>query len=132
MGTKRVELYYIFAAYVAFIMGIAVYIFAQNKKKTAAFGDGEVVSDHFLAGRNTPAVLLVLTTFSTVFSGYTMIGVPDEAYEYGFFALRWAGTTISIAISFLCSSFTLLSNICLIARIPLVSVLDSSSFFARM
>ncbi|CAM9133219.1 unnamed protein product, partial [Ectocarpus fasciculatus] len=59
-----------------------------------------MVSDHFLAGRKTPVVLLVLTTFSTVFSGYTMIGVPDEAYEFGFPALKWAGTTISIAISF--------------------------------
>jgi Na+/pantothenate symporter len=68
METKRVELYYIFAAYVAFIMGIAIYIYLQNKKKTAALGDGEMVSDHFLAGRKTPVALLVLTTFSTVFS----------------------------------------------------------------
>jgi Na+/proline symporter len=85
----RVELYYIFAAYIAFVIGVAVYIFIQNKNKASTMGDGDMVSDHFLAGRQTPVILLMLTTFSTIFSGYTMIGVPDEAYEYGFVALKW-------------------------------------------
>lgn len=57
---------------------------------------GEIAA-HFSGDFNV--YLLILTTFSSVFSGYTVIGVPTEARAMGFFAVRWVGAIICIAIA---------------------------------
>merc|ERR1719334_2002116 len=46
-------------------------------------------------------VLLVFTTFASVFSGYTVVGVPNEAGNVGFFAVRWTGLIIAVGCSML-------------------------------
>lgn len=61
-------------------------------------GDDAMV-DHFLAGRQTPLFIIVLSTFSTIFSGYTMVGVPNETNSKGFTSLRWVQAINSIIIS---------------------------------
>merc|ERR1712232_681599 len=47
------------------------------------------------------APLLALTTFSTVYSGFTVTGVPAEAYRRGFISLRWIGATLAIVTAML-------------------------------
>lgn len=76
----RVDLYYVFAIYLAFVFAIAIYIFFEKKNKPQELDN---IGEHFLAGKNTNIFILCATTFSTIFSGYTMIGVPAEAYEDG-------------------------------------------------
>jgi Na+/proline symporter len=76
----RVDLYYIFGVYLALVFAIAIYIFFEKKKKPQ---EDDHVGEHFLAGKSTNLVILCATTFSTIFSGYTMIGVPSEAFEDG-------------------------------------------------
>jgi Na+/proline symporter len=80
----RVDLYYVFGIYMVLTFGIAIHIFLEKRKKSQHQDDN--IGDHFLAGKSTNLVILCATTFSTIFSGYTMIGVPSEAYEDGAYA----------------------------------------------
>ena len=81
-------------------LGIAIYIYHHfNKKEHKESKDSSsdirdvegsnVLSSHFLGDKNTGSILLLLTTFSTTFSGYTMVGVPEQAYLNGFLGLAW-------------------------------------------
>ena len=84
----RSHLYYVFSGYLMIVFGIAIYIFNEKKKKQTLVSNNtqhsnHQIQDHFLAGKSTNLFILCATTFSTVFSGYTMIGVPTEAYEDG-------------------------------------------------
>eukprot|EP00931_Biecheleriopsis_adriatica_P051595 TRINITY_DN29943_c0_g1_i1.p1 TRINITY_DN29943_c0_g1~~TRINITY_DN29943_c0_g1_i1.p1 ORF type:complete len:680 (+),score=114.29 TRINITY_DN29943_c0_g1_i1:243-2042(+) len=45
--------------------------------------------------------MLLLTTFSTVYSGFTVTGIPAEAYKRGFVSLRWIGATLVIVAGML-------------------------------
>ena len=47
------------------------------------------LSAHYLGGRQFGPLLTAGTTFASLFSGYTVIGVPNEAYNVGWSALRW-------------------------------------------
>jgi len=77
---------------------VAVAKVARDRKRRAAeFSDK--VQAHF-GGSYGPG-LLVLTTFSTVFSGMTVTGVPQEAFDEGFVSLRWVGATAMIVCGML-------------------------------
>jgi SSS family solute:Na+ symporter/sodium/pantothenate symporter len=49
----------------------------------------EAANNHFLAGKDIGFMFLFLTVFSTSVSGYSVVGIPGEASEDGFTALRW-------------------------------------------
>ena len=44
---------------------------------------------------------LMLTTFSTIYSGYTVTGIPEEAFNRGYISLRWIGATLVIVAGML-------------------------------
>jgi Na+/proline symporter len=102
---SRIELYYFFGVYVILLLAIALKIFIANINENKNDGknndndDKNELKNHFLGGKNTNSFVLFLTTFSTMFSGYIMVGVPQEVNEIGFVAFRWLGIIISTAIS---------------------------------
>ncbi|KAL7554436.1 hypothetical protein ACHAWF_017879 [Thalassiosira exigua] len=52
---------------------------------------------HFLGGQNFGPLMTAGTVFASLFSGYTVIGVPNEAYSTkGWSSLRWIGITWSV------------------------------------
>ena len=60
--------------------------------KKATDGESLIDSDysaHYSGGKSYGSLLTFLTLFSTLFSGYTVLGVPQEGADLGFFALRW-------------------------------------------
>lgn len=84
---ERVEFYVVFGIYLAAIFGIALWCFW---KFTVKAGDGSALMSHFYANNSFGFVLLFLTTFSTAISGYTAVGVPQEASGLGFISVgRW-------------------------------------------
>lgn len=90
-------LLYIFALlYLAVLVGIAVLAYQRKKAASSAAGKLE---GHF--GGSFSAPVLVLTTFSSVYSGFTVTGIPSEAYRKGFFSLRWIGATLVIVVAML-------------------------------
>lgn len=44
--------------------------------------------------------MLFLTTFSTMVSGYTAVGIPNEAASIGFLSFRWLGIFVNILMGF--------------------------------
>jgi Na+/proline symporter len=55
---------------------------------------------HYLGGRDFGPLLTAGTVFASLFSGYTVIGVPNEAFRNGWSALRWMPTLMSIATGY--------------------------------
>jgi len=52
-------------------------------------------------GGSFSPLVLTLTTFSSVFSGYTVMGVPQEASLKGYLALRWVPAIFAIVFGML-------------------------------
>jgi Na+/proline symporter len=75
--------------YICGIMGIAVLGYRHRAEDT--------MDDHYLARGSLGNTVLVLSTFASLFSGYTVIGVPGNAYRQGYFAFYWVPGTIAIA-----------------------------------
>lgn len=53
-----------------------------------------VLMDHFMPRAGFGSVVISLTLFSTLFSGYSVIGIPDDTFKAGFFGLRWLASTL--------------------------------------
>ena len=90
-------LLYIFVG-VYFCMLVVVAKMAHAKKVKAIESLGEIKA-HFSGSYG--AFSLFLTTFSTIYSGYTVIGIPEEAFTRGFVSLRWIGATLVIVAGML-------------------------------
>ena len=48
----------------------------------------DVLTAHFLGGRSFGSVVLFGTMFASLFSGGTVVGIPEEAYETGWITMR--------------------------------------------
>eukprot|EP00435_Cladocopium_sp_Y103_P036654 s408_g9.t1 len=92
----NVLLYVMVAIYVFLLMMVAK--IAHSRKKRVAADEGEVKA-HF--GGSFGALTLFLTTFSTVYSGFTVTGIPNEAFSKGFVSVRWVGATLVIVAGML-------------------------------
>jgi len=87
--SRNGALYLCMGAY--FLALVCVAWVARRWKKHAVASDGHLQA-HF--GGSYGTAMLLLTTFSTTFSGYTVTGIPQEAYERGFVSLRWMGVSM--------------------------------------
>jgi Na+/proline symporter len=52
-----------------------------------------------LGGKGYGSILLFMTLFSTIYSGYTVVGVPNEAVALGYFALRWVSSAPMVQVA---------------------------------
>uniref|UniRef100_A0A0G4HUP1 Sodium/solute symporter n=1 Tax=Chromera velia CCMP2878 TaxID=1169474 RepID=A0A0G4HUP1_9ALVE len=109
--------------FVAFRRGRRSAETGQSGKSGGGDGGG-ILQQHFLAGRGLGIVVLTMTQLATVFSGYTLVGVPAEAYRRGFYSLRWAATL----------SYIVFLTVIISPRLQLLSrernYLSPSDFFA--
>lgn len=58
------------------------------------------MADHFLAGRELGHIVLFLTMFSSLFSGYTVVGLPSDAFQVGYLALYWVTGSAATQLGF--------------------------------
>eukprot|EP01083_Nonionella_stella_P282956 963031_1 len=98
MASENWPTYVVLALYVLATLGVTIAANIKNKDPTDSSSH---ITKHFLASKNFGSILLTFTTFASVFSGYTVVGVPNEAGAKGFFAVRWMALIIVIAISML-------------------------------
>jgi len=98
MASENWPTYVILAIYVLLT---ALVTFAAKKKNSDPEDKNSDVTKHFLGSKNFGPVLLTFTTFASVFSGYTVVGVPNEAGSSGFRAVRWMGLIGAIGASML-------------------------------
>ena len=55
---------------------------------------------HYLGGRDFGPLLTAGTLFASLFSGYTVIGVPNEAFKLGWESLRWIPSLLGICLGY--------------------------------
>jgi Na+/proline symporter len=91
--------YLCMAFYVLAMLGVSIIANRQNAAAEHEGGDDAAVSEHFLGGKGFGVVVLTLTTLATVFSGFTVVGVPNEAGKSGFTAFRWVGIVLIVGVS---------------------------------
>ena len=63
-----------------------------KEERLAQGGTGSVadkLSAHYLGGRTFGPLITGGTVFASLFSGYAVVGIPNEAFRYGWTALRW-------------------------------------------
>lgn len=98
INRRTIRLLWVFICfYVLGLLGLALWSWMRNKDTN--FDRKQAIRDHFVAGRTISDFVLAMTTFATIFSGYTVVGVPGEMYFYGFFAFRWLTCTAPLGIS---------------------------------
>ena len=79
-----------------FVTGIAN---RQNSAAEEEEGDKSAVSQHFLGGKSFGTITLTLTALASVYSGFTVVGVPNEAGGKGYSAFRWVTIVLMIGVS---------------------------------
>lgn len=87
-GDIGAGIWVILGLYLACVLGIGVYSFVHRKKRRAE-AQCDSLEDHYIAGGTLGVVVLSFTIFASLFSGYTVVGVPADAYREGFRAMRW-------------------------------------------
>lgn len=105
----RAYFFLLFGVYLTVILGISVYSYgvakAQRNRNALSTQHVEtphtVLRDYFLPDARFGIPVMGLTMVATVTSGYTIVGVPNEASIQGLFALRWLLLGVSVAISML-------------------------------
>ena len=58
------------------------------------------LSAHYLGGQSFGPLLTAGTVFASIFSGYTVVGIPNEAYNRGWTSLRWMPILFSVFIGY--------------------------------
>ena len=58
-------------------------------------------SGHYLGGRAFGPILIAGTVFASLFSGYTVVGIPNESFKGGFQGFRWMPSTAYIAAGYI-------------------------------
>jgi len=81
-------------SYLVAVLGIAIHgfyrkVMANRNADTLVKKQTTLAEDHFVGGREFNPVLLAMTTFATIYSGYTVVGVPGESYAKGYSGYRW-------------------------------------------
>lgn len=75
----------ILAGYFAGLVGILLFVVVKRCSSSEKYN----VESHYVGNRSIRGITLGLTTFASICSGYTVTGLPAEAFRTGFLSLRW-------------------------------------------
>jgi Na+/proline symporter len=92
---NRTGLYVTVPIYFLFLAGAAYWAHRRNESMKHA-GVTDQLTAHYLGGRDFGPLLTAGTLFASLFSGYTVIGVPNEAYATGWASIRWIPSLMGI------------------------------------
>jgi sodium/proline symporter len=59
-------------------------------------GVSDKLTSHYLGGRSIGPLLTTGTIFASFYSGYTVVGIPNEAFRDGWMAMRWVAAGFAI------------------------------------
>jgi len=102
-NTTRVEaeygvgVYVTVCLYIFFLLGVAIVSWWRNRKTEGT------MKAHYMGNKSFGPVILTFTFFATTYSGYTVVGVPTDAYKTGWLSLKWMGAIL--ALSFTSAAF---------------------------
>ena len=92
-------LYGLISVYAVASGSCAAYAYRQNK--VAGNDSGDVMRNHFGAGKGLSGLALFFTLSASLFSGYTVEGIAWEAWFKGWFATRWIPAGVGVYMGFL-------------------------------
>mmetsp|Transcript_11220 Transcript_11220/g.24297 ORF Transcript_11220/g.24297 Transcript_11220/m.24297 type:complete len:771 (-) Transcript_11220:263-2575(-) len=95
----RVGLYISIPVYFC-VLGCCAWWAHRRMEKMEHEKVNDKLTAHYLGGRSFGPLLTAGTVFASLFSGYTVIGVPNEAYRTGWKSLRWMATIWGIIFGF--------------------------------
>jgi Na+/proline symporter len=78
------------ACYLLFLLGVSIWSWRTNRGKAMD------VDEHFTGGGNLGPIVLCCTLFATFFSGYTVVGIPNETYQHGFQSSKWPAMVLVV------------------------------------
>ena len=79
------------------LVGICAFWANSKQRQMTSLGVSDKLSSHYLGGRLLGPILTTGTIFASFYSGYTVVGIPNEAYQQnGFMALRWVAAGFGI------------------------------------
>ena len=80
------------------ILGGCVYWASRRMETIRCSRLGDKITAHYLGGRDFDWLVTAGTFFSSLFSGYTCIGVPNDAFRNGFFIVWWIPSLMSVVM----------------------------------
>jgi len=103
---NRTGLYVAVPVYFCLLATTAIWAYRRMEQmsndKTA-----DKLSAHYIGGRNFGPLLITGTMFASLYSGYTVVGIPNEAFKNGWNALRWLPTGFSVIWGLIGTGFRL-------------------------
>lgn len=103
---NRTGLYVTIPIYFCLLAGATYWAYKRMEKmendKTA-----DKLSAHYIGGRSFGPLIITGTLFASMFSGYTVVGIPNEAYALGWYSIRWIPTLSGICWGLMGTGFRL-------------------------
>lgn len=99
---QQAGLYVTIPLYFLVLAGCALWANRRNRKEVeeSLNGNGhhhtDQLSSHYLGGRNIGPILSSGTIFASFYSGYTVVGIPTEAFKNGYLAFRWVAMALTV------------------------------------
>jgi len=107
---NRIGLYVAIPVYFCILAGAAYGANRRNRRlhleneENGVPDGGDALTGHYLGGRTFGPLLTMGTMFAGWFSGYTIVGVPNEAYRVGWLSMRWLVATSGVVVTLLAVS----------------------------
>jgi len=92
---NRLGLYITVPAYF-FLLMLCAWWGHRRMVKLENEGTAAAISAHYLGGRQFGWIVTAGTFFASLFSGYTVVGVPNDAFKNGFFITWWIPSLMAV------------------------------------
>ena len=89
------------------VLGVVAVFSHRRLKRMEQNCKTDMLTGHYLGGRSFGPLIIAGTIFASIFSGYTVVGVPDESYRKGFYGVRWLTSFAYINFGFICTGVRL-------------------------
>jgi Na+/proline symporter len=80
---------------------LSILLLSKFLRARSANKEESPILEHFFAGRSLGPAVLGFSVFASMFSGYTVVALPAEAYDKGFSAWRWVGSSTMVALVYI-------------------------------
>ncbi|KAG2500633.1 hypothetical protein HYH03_001400 [Edaphochlamys debaryana] len=90
--------YAVLGTYLLVVLGAGILAALANLRRVQHGGDE--VREHYLAGKGLGTFVWFWTMMATLFSGYSVSGIVNEAYNTGWSATRWIPAGVGLYIAF--------------------------------
>lgn len=89
------------------VLGVVAFFSYRRARSLEKKQANDQLVGHYLGGRDFGPILTAGTVFASCFSGYTVVGVPNESFTRGFYGFRWVPSFCYIIFGFMATGVRL-------------------------